>query len=493
MKKFRILFYIAAILFIALGVFFSVFYIREKQKMASLTSCESRSNLPARFSQFSLEVRDRDGRPLAGKRVNFIQTTNDFLLGTLDGKENYDRLFGSNTFECWQFTTMSYRERTRMSEKDMEQLCRIKDLAKTIKRLPRAKLRLEPARILDSTFMSTANVEPGENQDSNMNLKKPKVIFTEFADQDLASQEKMLALMKKEGVEPYMLQLCGEWNARELNSMKGLDRRQISEHCDKIVRMARKYYPDTLIALDLLPLYEFKDKGLCKPACEHLDPLYFHKENGLNHHQITDEQFLDDLERLGTPYDIISVEYQMGMEHAGDADDLIFLTERFKKYGKKIYNWDLTFLSQKSDLEWKEGFEKKDYDPYAGKNNREDLLSEAWQKEQYKKYFDYILADDRNIGLMMFRITDPRKEHQPEMTRYAYPGFIRKDGTKKPSHDALMDFVNSLNTRCYAMTDDSGTAKFAANPGVYNAHIDGQKQRVTFSEKNEKAIFDYKR
>jgi len=86
--------------------------------------------------------------------------------------------------------------------------------------------------------------------------------------------------MVKHDVSPYMIQVCGEWNAWDLKSLKGLNPENLALHCDQTIRMTRKRFPDTLIAIDLLPYYYYPERGLCKPHCSYIDRTFF---NGVHY------------------------------------------------------------------------------------------------------------------------------------------------------------------------------------------------------------------
>jgi hypothetical protein len=442
-----------------LVVVLSVFLILRFQPFSNrdLAACDARTNPPGRFMDFSLLLTDRDGSPLQDKKVTIRQIEQDFVLLIMEDSELSREFQQSLSFECEVYTKSGFSERAQYSKTQLDEMCHFEDMGITSRDNPRSVARISPSRLRDKSFS-----EQGENQDRIEDEALPKVTFEEYSKIDLDSTEMYLDLMKEYDVSPYMIQVCGEWNAWDLKSLKGLNPQNLALHCDQLIRLTRERYPDTLIAVDLLPFYYYPERGLCKPHCSYLDENFFNGD-----HYITDETFLDALEQLDSPYDVISVEYQMGHEHAGDAEDLIFLTERFKKYDKKIFNWDLTFLSQHSFYDCSPGVE-------CNRWPEEDRdFTEEWQAEQYQRYFDYVLNDPDNIGVTMFFLQDPRPEPRPGMVAYAYPGFLREDGAEKPSLNTLFEFWNAMQTNCYAQTDQDGILTFQGNPGIYEIWING--------------------
>ncbi len=99
--------------------------------------------------------------------------------------------------------------------------------------------------------------------------------------------------------------------------------------------------------------------------------------------------------------------------------------------------------------------------------------TEQWQAEQYQRYFEYVLNDPENIGVALFRLQDPRPEPRPGLVTYAYSGFVREDGTEKPSLPSLFEFWDAMQTNCYTYTDQEGTLAFTGNPGIYEIWING--------------------
>ena len=59
---------------------------------------------------------------------------------------------------------------------------------------------------------------------------------------------------------------------------------------------------------------------------------------------------------------------------------------------------------------------------------------------QYQRYFKYVLDDPENIGMTLFFLQDPHPEPRPDIVVFAFAGFLKEDGTKKPSYSVLTDF-----------------------------------------------------
>jgi len=140
----------------------------------------------------------------------------------------------SYSLECQEFTKTSFQERSAYTETQLEALCDFANMGETSKDHPRSTVRIQPSRLRTSS-----ESREGENQDRNSDEFDLGITYEEYSQADLASVELYLDLMVKHDVSPYMIQVCGEWNAWDLKSLKGLNPENLALHCDQTIRMTR--------------------------------------------------------------------------------------------------------------------------------------------------------------------------------------------------------------------------------------------------------------
>jgi hypothetical protein len=401
-----------------------------------LPPCEERKDLPGRFLEYSLILTDKQGKPVRNKVASIRQRETDFIHVIQFSDIGLGELSNSLQLECTEYTPLTYRERGELSASELDIFCQLQRMAadtREVSMLPVSCLRIEPARI------------------------PPGIDFEEYREADLKSQEDFLRLLAEHDARIDLLLVCGEWNLKSQEAGFNLD--EAVQYAQSVIDLAKKYFPNSSIGIDLLPVYYYPERDLCCPLCE----SWVTGSDAF----LTDFAFLDELVELNAPFDVISLEYQMGSEHKGGAEELIFLTERFRRYDKEIYYWDVQFPSHIVEILEETTRVWRKVEPEEG-------FTEDWQKQQFNIFLDYVYNNEWVIGFHLVGYQDPIRTmvNAEDVPAKFFTGILREDGSKKPSYFSYIHFLDSLFTTCSVYSDENGRITFRGTPGFYEIFVE---------------------
>jgi len=185
--------------------------------------------------------------------------------------------------------------------------------------------------------------------------------------------------------------------------------------------------------------------------------------NGSGNPSDTDTiQFLEQMFAAGVDVEVIAVEYHPGI---GDCSPNISDMEKYyrelMKFNRDIFIWDACTVSNGSY-----GY------PNPGWYN------ETWQAEAMSGALKVAFENPLVIGIA-YMVFQDYIGSGPNNTN-AYWGFVRVDGTPKPSFNQTRDYWRSTFVSGQAVTDENGEIKFTGCPGTYEVIIGDKMYQVGF-------------
>jgi|Deesub1362A_J573_1020465.scaffolds.fasta_scaffold00971_10 hypothetical protein len=173
--------------------------------------------------------------------------------------------------------------------------------------------------------------------------------------------------------------------------------------------------------------------------------------------------FLDAMFAAGVSVEVIAIEYHPGIDNCSpDISHMAAFYKALGKYNRDIFIWDACTVSNGSL-----GYPDPGY------------YSEEWQAEAMSGALKVAFENPLVIGIA-FMVFQDYIGSGPNNTN-AYWGFIRLDGTPKPSFYQTRDYWRSTFVSGQAVTDENGEIWFTGYPGTYEVTIDGKVYQEEFA------------
>jgi GH35 family endo-1,4-beta-xylanase len=190
---------------------------------------------------------------------------------------------------------------------------------------------------------------------------------------------------------------------------------------------------------------------------------------------MVDDRYEDLLKHLtdenGQPiYDAIGIQSHMHSSGPWSNDTILYLCDKFAKFGKPIHFTEVTILSTYEKRDWGSQRETIQTDPEG----------EEYQRANVERFYTMVFSHPATGAITWWDFTDKNA------WRFAPSGLIRADMTPKPAYTALKKLIKEdWETHTTIKTDKSGVAKVRAFRGTYTFTVtlpNGKKVVKTFSD-----------
>ena len=404
--------------------------------------CKSYGDLPeGRAMTFNLQFVDENGDLMANTSFHVKQIRQDFLMNNREAFTNYS----------WIETTNS-ELREFESKRDITAEIIIDDL----------NLISDPPKTDDDMFIML-----------NIPVSFPeKVKISDYEDVETNALEMYAEAFDEIDIAPDYIQILTEFNQKMQLNM-GLDLEGSIAFADRYIRKARELFPDSELILSLGPLYCYEDF--------YSPPTPGGCIEGLRTGEILSHVgFIERMEALDSPYDIIGIEYQIGSHHSPELEHFEYLFDDLSQFGKRIFIWEYWVMSEEVDPGEDPLFAMFMY------NRPEGGWTEEYQAGIFEGTFEYIDQNPLIMGMTQFGW----KDGHLNVDNYIFPcGIMREDGSKKPSYYILEEWYESWFTECDIETDDDGRAQFYGMPGLYQLRWGTfSKAKIEISSEEQRII-----
>ena len=203
--------------------------------------------------------------------------------------------------------------------------------------------------------------------------------FNTYLEQEMKSLERFLETCKKRGYYFELIEFGDEFNAVGKLHLNFTDE-NVYEYYDTGIRIIKKYYPDTKICLDVMPVYAYSDK-IFSPGAG-----YDCINDGRLIENIT---FLKELQKRQTPFTVVGIEIQPGGHTYHDE-------EVFKRYIDSILELDLEVFIWEFWIPYQTPV--KGFMDLFLNNMPPEGYSEEWQSNTLKAFLSYVSQNRRIIG-----------------------------------------------------------------------------------------------
>ncbi len=253
------------------------------------------------------------------------------------------------------------------------------------------------------------------------------------------------------GVTPDYVHILAEFN-QKMNLDLHFETGEAVEFADRYIRTAKELFRESKVVLDLGPLYCFDD--FWYPIGPDGGCIHELRKGLIPDHL----EFIQMLQKKGSPYDVMGIEYQPGSHHSPEFGYFRRFFHELSRFDKPISIWEFWVPSG--------GFSEEvpNYGMYT-LNRPDGGWTEEYQKSIFQQVLKYINTNPQIIGLTQFGWVDCIRDCGPSPP--GPYGLIRQDGTKKPSYYVMQDWYESWFTECDLVTDSEGRASFLGLPGRY--------------------------
>lgn len=192
------------------------------------------------------------------------------------------------------------------------------------------------------------------------------------------------------------------------------------------------------------------------------DARCFVSVSGCNSEADTTRDYFIALTAAGVEYDGLAIEYHPGLWDCPTDLQLMvdYYDELAETYGVDLYIWETFTISQGSELYPDPGW-----------------YNEDWQAEAMAGMLQVAFENPAIVGINYLHFQDHLAQGEDINL---YEGFVRIDGTPKPSYEATREYWWSTFVEGLETTDVNGQVSFTGAPGEYDVTIGESALTVGF-------------